>query len=60
MAAQRMRLSGLGDVGADLLEGASFGLRDENCDENRTEQADDLYVRKVPAATSSWCRSGKV
>jgi len=55
-----MRLSGLGDVGADLLEGASFGLRDENCDENRTEQADDLYVRKVPAATSSWCRSGKV
>ena len=35
------RRSRLGDVGADLFEGASFGLRDEGSNENKAGQADD-------------------
>ena len=45
------RLSGLGDVGADLFEGASFGLRNEGGDENKAEQADDAVGEKNASRT---------
>src|SRR6266567_2285885 len=48
---RRSGLSVLGDVGADLLEGASFGLRDEGSNDNKAEQTDDAVGEEDAGCT---------
>ena len=59
MAARRSGLSGLGNVGADLLEGASFGLRDGGGDENKAEQTDDAVGEEDPGCAFKLVEQGK-
>src|SRR5690348_15585988 len=52
-------LSGLGDACANLLECASFGLRDECRDENKPGQADDAVGEEDARCSLKLHENGK-
>src|SRR5579863_9644765 len=52
-------LSGLGGACTNLLECASFGLRDESSDENKPGQADDAIAEKDARCSLKLHQKGK-